>query len=1021
MPAVTHAVTYTFTPVALAWVNPSSHTVVSATSAPIAFRSLSGCGTSVPVTDDTISDPIPLGFNFQFAGVVVDRVRIVSNGRLQFLNQNPANGTVFDNATCGFGTPDQFPLPNASIPYTMKVYGADIDPTNIENAPAYGTRCSLTGAGAGPFGTLPCFVSFATIGSLPNRQFVVTWNNVPEWTSGSLPQGNFQLQVLVGEDGTFTYQYGQNNSVSVAQIGWQADPSVNDFAVPNIGPLPPQNLAVKFYIPGPASVTATGGTPQSTGISTAFANPLQVTVKDLGNNPVAGVTVNFVVPGGGASAALSAASAVTNGSGVASVTATANATAGSYSVTASVAGVATPATFSLTNTAGTAASVTATGGTPQSTGISTAFANPLQVTVKDLGNNPVAGVTVNFVVPGSGASAALSAASAVTNGSGVASVTATANATAGSYSVTASVAGVTTPATFSLTNTAGTAASVTATGGTPQSTGISTAFANPLQVTVKDLGNNPVAGVTVNFVVPGGGASAALSAASAVTNGSGVASVTATANATAGSYSVTASVAGVATPATFSLTNTAGTAASVTATGGTPQSTGISTAFANPLQVTVKDLGNNPVAGVTVNFVVPGSGASAALSAASAVTNGSGVASVTATANATAGSYSVTASVAGVATPATFSLTNTAGTAASVTATGGTPQSTGISTVFANPLQVTVKDLGGNPVAGVTVNFAVPGSGASAALSAASAVTNGSGVASVTATANATAGSYSVTASVAGVATPATFSLTNTAGTAASVTATGGTPQSTGISTVFANPLQVTVKDLGGNPVAGVTVNFAVPGSGASAALSAASAVTNGSGVASVTATANATAGSYSVTASVAGVATPATFSLTNTAGTAASVTATGGTPQSTGISTVFANPLQVTVKDLGSNPVAGVTVNFAVPGSGASAALSAASAVTNGSGVASVTATANATAGSYSVTASVAGVATPATFSLTNTAGTAASVSVPTLSTWGLLALPLLILLLSCYADCSTRNRQRSCHEKVPPGNITL
>jgi len=284
-------------------------------------------------------------------------VRIVSNGRLQFLNQNPANGTVFDNATCGFGTPDQFPLPNASIPYTMKVYGADIDPTNIENAPTYGTRCSLTGAGSGPFGILPCFVSFATIGSLPNRQFVVTWNNVPEWILGISPQGNFQLQALVQEDGTFTYQYGQNNSVSVAQLGWQADPSVNDFAVPNIGPLPPQNQAVKFYIPGPASVTATGGTPQSTGISTAFANPLQVTVKDLGGNPVAGVTVNFVVPGSGASAALSAASAVTNGSGVASVTATANATAGGYSVTASVVAVATPATFSLTNTAGTVASV----------------------------------------------------------------------------------------------------------------------------------------------------------------------------------------------------------------------------------------------------------------------------------------------------------------------------------------------------------------------------------------------------------------------------------------------------------------------------------------------------------------------------------------------------------------------------------------------------------------------------------------------------------------------------------------
>src|SRR5450755_4206269 len=323
-PAVAQAVTYAHTPIAFSWIDPTSHTLLSAASAPAAFRTLAGCGTSTPVIDDTISDPLSLGFNFQFVGVVVDSVRVVSNGRLQFLNQNPANGTVFDNTACGFGTPDQFPFPIASVPYTMKVYGADIDPSNIEEAAPYATRCSLTGAGAGTFGNLPCFVSFATTGSSPNLQLVVTWNNVPEWTNGNTPQGNFQLQVIVRQDGTFIYQYGQNTSVSVAQVGWQADPNVGDFDIPNIGTLPPQNFAVEFYVGGPASVTATGGTPQSTVINTAFASALQATVKDLLGNPVAAVTVNFAVPGSGASATLSAPSAVTDGSGVASVPATAN-------------------------------------------------------------------------------------------------------------------------------------------------------------------------------------------------------------------------------------------------------------------------------------------------------------------------------------------------------------------------------------------------------------------------------------------------------------------------------------------------------------------------------------------------------------------------------------------------------------------------------------------------------------------------------------------------------------------------
>ena len=81
-------------------------------------------------------------------------------------------------------------------------------------------------------------------------------------------------------------------------------------------------------------------------------------------------------------------------------------------------------------------------------------------------------------------------------------------------------------------------------------------------------------------------------------------------------------------------------------------------------------------------------------------------------------------------------------------------------------------------------------------------------------TANATAGSYTVAATVAGVTTAANFALTNTAGTAASITATSGTPQSAAINTAFAAPLVATVKDSGGNPVQGVTVTFTAPASG---------------------------------------------------------------------------------------------------------------------------------------------------------------------------------------------------------------
>ena len=167
----------------------------------------------------------------------------------------------------------------------------------------------------------------------------------------------------------------------------------------------------------------------------------------------------------------------------------------------------------------------------------------------------------------------------------------------------------------------------------------------------------------VTFTAPASGASGTFAgrrAATATTNSSGVATAAAfTANATAGSYSVTASVSGVATPASFSLTNTAGTAASITATSRHTAERdgehGVCDGAAGDGDGCRQQSGER--SGGDVHGA--GSGASGTFgrsATATATTNSSGVATATAfTANATAGSYSVTASVSGVATPASFS------------------------------------------------------------------------------------------------------------------------------------------------------------------------------------------------------------------------------------------------------------------------------------------------------------------------------------------------------------------------------
>src|SRR5207344_3313091 len=118
--------------------------------------------------------------------------------------------------------------------------------------------------------------------------------------------------------------------------------------------------------------------------------------------------------------------------------------------------------------------------------------------------------------------------------------------------------------------------------------------------------------------------------------------------------------------------------------------------------------------------------------------------------------------------------------------------------------------------------FATPATGAAATLSAATATTDTSGHASVSAVANATVGSYSVTASVAGIATPASFALTNTGGTGVNLAFTQQ-PVNTPAGTVMA-PVVVKVTDSGGNPVSGVTI--ALSAQGGSGILSGAAPVT---------------------------------------------------------------------------------------------------------------------------------------------------------------------------------------------------
>ncbi|WP_395007245.1 DUF6701 domain-containing protein [Undibacterium sp.] len=227
--------TYANSAYPFSWIDANAHTKVGYNTVPYKFTAAAGCGTAPPTTDDTLSDAIPIGFNFTYAGVNFSTIRIMTNGRIQFNN----------NLTCGYGSPVQtLPYPNSSLNYTMRIYGNDLDPTNKVDVPAYNTPC---------LSSTTCYISYATIGSAPNRSFVVTWNNVPEWTTGSNPVGSYNLQIILQENGEFIYQYGTSvngPSASLGQVGWHVDSTDYDTVATGF---PTNNTAIKFYIPQPVA------------------------------------------------------------------------------------------------------------------------------------------------------------------------------------------------------------------------------------------------------------------------------------------------------------------------------------------------------------------------------------------------------------------------------------------------------------------------------------------------------------------------------------------------------------------------------------------------------------------------------------------------------------------------------------------------------------------------------------------------------------------------------------------------
>ena len=175
--------------------------------------------TVVPATGDDASAPVELPFDFTLYGTPYRTAHVSTNGLISFAG--PA--TQWANG----------PIPSASAP----------------NAAVYALWDDLFVDGEASVRT-------TTIGDAPNRSVVVEWRNVRFLGEDAAQRATFS--VLLGEDGTVTYQYASLPDTpfghgASATVGLEDAAGATAFTYSHMEPALTAGSAVRFSAPGPAN------------------------------------------------------------------------------------------------------------------------------------------------------------------------------------------------------------------------------------------------------------------------------------------------------------------------------------------------------------------------------------------------------------------------------------------------------------------------------------------------------------------------------------------------------------------------------------------------------------------------------------------------------------------------------------------------------------------------------------------------------------------------------------------------
>ncbi len=695
----------------------------------------------------------------------------------------------------------------------------------------------------------------------------------------------------------------------------------------------------------PSKIQKLSGDSQTATIQQQFGDPLVVQVTDVYGNVVPNVSVRFRRTGGSGQLLPITGQVNPNGtevtettdaSGHAAIHVIAGTLAGSGAeqIEASIlpdVGASGYAYFSLSVTPGAPDSMVEISGNGQTGNLNSTLPAPFIVAIRDIYNNPVPGVVVQFVVTeGDGI---LSAPSAVTNETGQAAVTLTLGTVAGTnaYTVEARVSGIQgSPVRFLASAIPGGVLSLSKLDGDEQAGTVGKLLPLPLVVRVADSYQNPISDVEVSFqIVAGDGF---LTRSSVITDADGKAESEWTLGTVAGdNHHVLAQASGVANSVSFTATALPEAPSQLAKVQGDDQTGIAGSSLPDPFVVRVLDRYDNPVSGADVTFTVtqgdgqlPGGGSQLVVQ-----TDDNGQAATTLTLGNTVGTrnYTVQATIANSGIiPVEFFASATAGAATAMQIVDGDAQTGVVGQTLPLPLQVQVLDASQNPVAGESVRFEVrTGEGHFANGSTlVDTTTDSNGYASISFIVGTTVGvqNHQVRASL--VSDPRVsvlFAASATHGSPTHLVILDGNHQTAAPNQVLATPLTVELTDSFDNPIPGVAILFQVITGGGMVGVDGSfypteTVFTDDNGHASVSYKVGSTAGEniQQVDAFLSTDSSRrATFSATVLPGSPASLVKTGGDGQTATVTSFLPEPFQVAVHDTWGNSIPDTAVTFRV------------------------------------------------------------------------------------------------------------